>query len=90
MNQQTILGIGILVILIGIIILIIGSIFNFNKAENNEGKRENKTESKIAVVGFFGPIPFGFGNDKEMLKFGLVIGGIILIFIILSLRLKMI
>ncbi len=80
MNQQTILGIGILVVFIGIGILIIGSMFNFNKSGN---KSESKTESKIAVVGFFGPIPFGFGNDKEMLKWGLVIGGIILVLMLL-------
>ncbi len=86
MNQQTILGIGILVIFIGIIILIVGSILNFNKSEN---KSESKTDSKIAVVGFLGPIPFGFGNDKEMLKWGLVIGFIILmIMIIIVSRLK--
>ena len=81
MNQQTILGIGILVVFIGIVIIILSS-FLTNK--NVDGK--SKTESKIAVVGFFGPIPFGFGNDKEMLKWGLVVGVIILILIFIGLR----
>lgn len=63
--------IGMAVIFIGVIIVIIGSIINAQKG---------KTESKFAVGGFIGPIPFGFANDKGMLWF--VIGISVVFFVL--------
>ena len=50
--------IGILLIIIGIIILISTGI-------NGKGK--------VAVVGFIGPVPFGFGNNKNLVVSSLII-----------------
>lgn len=67
MNEVLILGI--LLVIIGVV-LILYSIGNVGNV-------------KIGVGGFLGPIPFGFANDKEMLK--LIFITIILISLILLL-----
>jgi len=57
MNQQQIISLGIIVVFIGIIIILFSSLFN----------KSSQSESKVAVVGFIGFIPFGFGNKKLVL-----------------------
>tara|TARA_Y100000310_G_scaffold197618_1_gene197683 strand:- start:385 stop:639 length:255 start_codon:yes stop_codon:yes gene_type:complete len=54
---NNILTIGLVVIFIGVFLIIIGSITQ---------AKQSKTNTKIAVGGFIGPIPFGFSNDKAM------------------------
>jgi len=72
MNQQ-IISIGILVILLGFAIVFIGSFLG-----------TQKSETKVAVGGFVGFIPFGFANDKRMLYILLGFMGIaLLIFFLL-------
>ena len=48
--------IGIIVIFIGIFLVIFGSL-----------KSSDSSNTKVAVGGFIGFIPFGFANDKRML-----------------------
>ena len=31
--------------------------------------KEGTSKTKVAVGGFIGPIPFGFGNDKQLVWF---------------------
>ncbi|MAE42820.1 hypothetical protein CMO93_03540 [Candidatus Woesearchaeota archaeon] len=76
MNQQF-LTLGILIILIGFAIVIISSLTG-----------SQKTESKIAVGGFVGFIPFGFANDKRILYFLLAFMAVMIIFFILPRILK--
>ncbi len=72
MNQQ-IISIGILVILLGFAIVFIGSFLG-----------TQKSETKVAVGGFVGFIPFGFASDKRMLYILLGFMGIaLLIFFLL-------
>ena len=59
MNQPQLVGIAVAFIFIGIIILLIVSLMNA------------KQDSKFAVVGFLGFIPFGFGNDKRLVYLGI-------------------
>jgi uncharacterized membrane protein len=49
---------GIIVVFIGIILVIVGALTQASKT---------KAETKVAVGGFIGPIPFGFANDKMLL-----------------------
>lgn len=56
--MKQLIPLGILVIFIGIILTFIGALSSV---------KEGKTDSKIAVGGFIGFIPFGFANDKRML-----------------------
>ena len=53
--NQTILNIGVLVLFIGIALIFFGSM---------SGKTDPNT--KVAIGGVIGFIPFGFGNDKKM------------------------
>jgi uncharacterized membrane protein len=55
MSQQLV-SLGIIVILIGFALVFIGALTGAQKGE-----------SKVAVGGFIGFIPFGFANDKRML-----------------------
>ena len=63
---------GMLIIFIGIIIIFIGALLGIGKGE-----------SKVAVGGFIGFIPFGFVNDRRMLWTLLAIMAVLLIFFIL-------
>ena len=65
MNQPQVIGLGIIIILLGAII-IFSSMFFANKGDT-------KTESKFAIGGLIGPVPFGFGNDKKMVIFSIAI-----------------
>jgi uncharacterized membrane protein len=58
MNQQMIMTIGTAVLFIGIIIIVIGSLIPSSGT---------KTNTKVAVGGIIGFIPFGFGNDKTLM-----------------------
>ena len=53
--NQNLISIGIIILFIGIAIIFIGSL---SGADN--------TNSKVAVGGIIGFIPFGFGNDKRL------------------------
>ncbi len=56
MNTQSLVPIGVGIVMVGMIIIIIGSLLSANSGGN----------SKVAVGGVIGFIPFGFGNDKGM------------------------
>ena len=67
--MKQLVPIGILIIFIGIILVFIGALSQIKDGKN----------TKIAVGGFIGFIPFGFANDKRMLYF--VIGMTLILFI---------
>ena len=51
----------------GILLIIIGFIIVFFAVF--KGAKESTSSTKVAVGGFIGPIPFGFGNDKNLVWF---------------------
>ncbi len=59
---------GFIVLLIGIALIIAGSL-----------TASEKTESNFFIGGFFGFIPFGFANNKQMLFFGIILTIILII-----------
>ncbi len=65
--MNNLITIGIITILVGIALFIIGSLI--------EAK-----ESRFAVGGFIGPIPFGFGNDKTLLYFIIALTALVFVF----------
>jgi len=65
--NNAVFGIGIALVIAGITVLALG------------GLTEN---TKFAFVGFIGPFPVGFGNDKGLLIAGLVVA--IIIFLLLA------
>jgi len=60
--KVNLLVVGLALILIGILIVIFSSLSG-----------TEKYETKIAVGGFVGPIPFGWANDPKMFKWILVL-----------------
>ena len=60
LRTEQLIGIGILLIFAGFIIVFIGSFM---------AAKDTSTKTKVAVGGFIGPIPFGFGNDKNLVWF---------------------
>ncbi|MBI4454181.1 DUF131 domain-containing protein [Candidatus Woesearchaeota archaeon] len=59
------------------IIVIIGSFLSAKDETKNTSDKSSTT--KFSVVGIFGFIPFGFGNDKKMLIITLVLAIVIMI-----------
>ncbi len=90
MNQTTLIEIGMVVIFIGIIIIVISMFFPQKTSSSAVDKSKSSItidKPKIAVVGFLGPVPFGFGNDQKWLKIALIIG-FVLILIVWLLRFR--
>ena len=56
METERLVGIGIIVAFIGLIIIFTGALAG----------KESGSKTKVAVGGFIGFIPFGFGNDKKL------------------------
>lgn len=74
-------------ILIGFLMLIIGIFLIFFGAYNNS----DRTNTKLAVGGFIGFIPFGFWSDESSKKVLMLIMSIIVaIFIFIWLKTRMI
>lgn len=67
MTNEQLLQLGVLVVFIGFIIIISSFLFAANE------KDKEKSNVKFSVVGFLGFIPFGFGNDKKLLLFGVIL-----------------
>ena len=55
---MNLVSIGMILIFIGFILVFIGALTALPKGD-----------TKVAVGGFIGPIPFGFGNDKNLVWF---------------------
>lgn len=71
--KMDLVTLGTLIIFIGFIIIFIGALSGMGKGE-----------SKVAVGGFIGFIPFGFANDKRMLWVLLAIMAVLLVFFIIT------
>ena len=41
------------------------------------GAKEGASNTKVAVGGFIGPIPFGFGNDKNLVWFVAILSAVL-------------
>ena len=63
-KMDQLIGLGTIIIIIGFIIVFLGVFM---------GAKESNSKTKVAVGGFIGPIPFGFGNDKNLVWFVMVL-----------------
>ena len=79
-RTETIINFGILLIFVGFIIILFGS---------SKGAKDTSPKTKVAVGGFIGPIPFGFGNDKNLIWFAAALS-LVLYFIWLAIRFKIV
>lgn len=62
MKPINLIPLGIAVVFVGILIVFIGMLL-----AARDGKAGENAGTKVALGGFIGPIPFGFGNDKMLL-----------------------
>ena len=69
-KKMQLVNIGILVIFVGFILVFLG-LLNSSKESSN---------TKVAVGGFIGFIPFGFGNDKNLMWFVTILSAAIFLF----------
>ena len=69
-RMEHIISLGILLIVIGFIIVFFGTLM---------GAKEGTSKTKVAVGGFIGPIPFGFGNDKNLVWFVTILSIVLLV-----------
>lgn len=74
--KEYIIPVGIALVFLGFLVLIFGTILLMQSGEN-------KTESKVFVGGFIGPLPFGFGNDKTLFIIGIALTVLIAITLLL-------
>ena len=70
MTQRQLLQIGILLAFVGAIIIFISLI---TAAAKEKDQSNGKSSFKFSVFGFLGFIPFGFGNDKRLLLFTIIL-----------------
>lgn len=63
------LAISIILLFVAITLIIIGS---------------SGSKAKVAVGGFIGPLPFGFGNDPELVKWVIIVSVIVAIVFIIG------
>lgn len=74
MAEINIAAIGIVMILLGFMLVFVGAL-------------TGKGDSKVAVGGVIGFIPFGFGNDPQLVKIAVIISGVLaLLFIIIAIK----
>ena len=77
--KMQLVNIGILVIFIGFILVFIGAL--------KAGKESTGTITIVAVGGFIGFIPFGFGNDKNLVWFVTILSAVVfLVWLFFSFR----
>ena len=77
-KMEQLIGTGITIMIIGFILVFFGVLL---------GSKETTSKTKVAVGGFIGPIPFGFGNDKKLVWFVTILSIVIfLVWMFLNLR----
>lgn len=60
--MQNLAAIGFFVVLVGFALMVAGLFMQV------------KSDAKVALVGFIGPFPIGFGNDKKLLVVAAAMG----------------
>lgn len=77
-KMEQLLSLGILLIIIGFIVVFFGLLI---------GSKESTSNTKVAVGGFIGIIPFGFGNDKNLVWFVMILSFVLfLVWIVFSFK----
>jgi len=73
---EQLISLGVITVFIGVVLIVIGGILSATKSKDKVG---------FAFGGFIGPIPFGFANREDLLKFVIVIAVAIMVsFLILD------
>ena len=77
-KMEQLISLGILIMVIGFTIVFLGIFM---------GAKEGTSKTKVAVGGFIGFIPFGFGNDKNLVWFVTILSLVLfLVWLIVNFR----
>lgn len=77
-KMEQLISLGITIMIVGFIIVFFGALI---------GSKETTSKTKVAVGGFIGPIPFGFGNDKNLIWFVTILSLVLfLVWLLFSFR----
>ena len=77
-KMEQLISLGILIMVIGFTIVFFGIFM---------GAKEGTSKTKVAVGGFIGFIPFGFGNDKNLVWFVTILSLVLfLVWLIVNFR----
>ena len=77
---ERMINLGIILMIIGFIIVFFGIL---------KSTKETTSKTKIAVGGFIGFIPFGFGNDKNLVWFVTILSAVVFfVWLFFSFRIK--
>ena len=69
--MEQFIALGVLLIITGFVIVFFGTFFS---------AKQGISSTKVAVGGFIGPIPFGFGNDKNLVWFAIILSLVLFLF----------
>lgn len=74
MPEANLVSIGIILIFLGFLLIFVGTL-------------TGKTDAKVGVGGIIGFLPFGFGNDPQIVKLAIIISAVLaILFIVLALK----
>lgn len=74
-NYNTIVLAGFAFVIIGMLMIVLGSILQSSSSSSGSSKTEVHTGGVILI----GPIPVIFGNDKQLVIFGVIFAIVIMI-----------
>lgn len=78
MKMEQLIGFGVFLVFVGFVIIFVSLL---------QGLKEPSAKTKVAIGGFIGFIPFGFGNDKNLLWFITILSmALFLIWLLMRLR----
>ncbi|MBI2541234.1 hypothetical protein HYV80_00800 [Candidatus Woesearchaeota archaeon] len=70
LKTEQLISLGVFLIVVGFIIVFIGAFL---------GAKDSNSKTKVAIGGFIGFIPFGFGNDKKLVWLVAILSSALLI-----------
>jgi len=73
MPEANLIAVGIILIFLGFLLVFIGAL--------------TSKDAKVGVGGIIGFLPFGFGNDPQLVKLAIIISAVLaILFIVLALK----
>ena len=70
-KMQQLISIGMILIFIGFAMVFFGAL---------SSSKETSSNTKVAIGGFIGPLPFGFGNDKTLVWVVTILSAVLFLF----------
>ena len=82
-NALVVFVIGVVLIMLGFLLVVLSLLSNINNINIDNKTNKTRFETRFAVVGFIGPFPIGFSNDKRLLLSIMLFAFILLLIFVL-------